>query len=139
MGGQPVNTGSSMGKMLITMLAGFAEFERNMIAERTTAALRHKKAHGEVYNHVPFGFMAEDGNLIPNATEQAVIARMQALRAEGTSYNAIANGLMVTAWPRSRAVSGVRRPSRTSFKPPRPLRNRFGRFRFRWQALCHLN
>src|SRR5438105_10121311 len=38
MGGQSVNTGSSMGKMLITMLAGFAGFERNMIAERTTAA-----------------------------------------------------------------------------------------------------
>lgn len=47
MGGQSVNTGSSMGKMLITMLAGFAEFERNMIAERTTAALNYKKTHGE--------------------------------------------------------------------------------------------
>ena len=93
MGGQSVNTGSSMGKMLITMLAGFAEFERNMIAERTTAALRHKKAHGEVYNHIPFGFIAEDGALVPNATEQAAIARMQALRAEGTSYNEIANSL----------------------------------------------
>jgi len=48
MGGQSVNKASSMGKMLITILAGFAELERNMIAERTTAALRHKKAHGEV-------------------------------------------------------------------------------------------
>ena len=48
MGGQSVNTGSSMGKMLITMLAGFAGFERNMIAERTIAALAYKKAHGEV-------------------------------------------------------------------------------------------
>jgi DNA invertase Pin-like site-specific DNA recombinase len=93
MGGQSVNTGSSMGKMLITMLAGFAEFERNMIAERTTAALRHKKARGEVYNHIPFGFVAEDGILLPNAAEQAVITRMQTLRAEGTSYNEIANTL----------------------------------------------
>ena len=93
MGGQSVNTGSSMGKMLITMLAGFAEFERNMIAERTTAALRHKKAHGEVYNHVPYGYRATDGNLVPDAIEQAVIARMQTLRSEGTSYNEIANSL----------------------------------------------
>jgi DNA invertase Pin-like site-specific DNA recombinase len=59
MGGQSVNTDTSMGKMMVTMLAGFAEFERNMIAERTTAALRHKKAHGEVYNHVPYGYRAE--------------------------------------------------------------------------------
>ena len=73
MGGQSVNTGSSMGKMLITMLAGFAGFERNMIAERTTAALAYKKAHGEVYNHTPFGFTSQDGSLIPDATEQAAI------------------------------------------------------------------
>jgi hypothetical protein len=46
-----------------------------------------------VYNHVPFGYMAEDGNLIADATEQAVIARMQALRAEGISYNEVANTL----------------------------------------------
>ncbi len=93
MGGQSINTGSSMGKMMLTMLAGFAEFERNMIAERTTAALNYKKSHGKVYNHTPYGFNAEDGALIPDATEQAAIAKMQALRAEGTSYNEIANTL----------------------------------------------
>jgi DNA invertase Pin-like site-specific DNA recombinase len=93
MGGQSINTGSSMGKMMLTMLAGFAEFERNMIAERTTAALNYKKSHGKVYNHAPYGFNAEAGSLIPDATEQAVIARMQALRAEGISYNEIANSL----------------------------------------------
>jgi DNA invertase Pin-like site-specific DNA recombinase len=93
MGGQSVNTGTSMGKMLITMLAGFAEFERNMIAERTTAALRHKRAHGEVYNHVPYGYRAEDGKLVPDATEQSVIARMAGLRKEGVSYHGIADTL----------------------------------------------
>lgn len=91
--GQSFNTGSSMGKMMLTMLAGFAEFERNMIAERTTAALRHKKAHGKIYNHVPYGYRAHDGNLIPDATEQAVITTMTALRGRGTSYNEIANAL----------------------------------------------
>jgi DNA invertase Pin-like site-specific DNA recombinase len=99
MGGQSVNTGSSMGKMLITMLAGFAEFERNMIAERTTAALSYKKAHGEVYNHAPYGHTAEHGRLIPDTKEQAVIARMTALRANGTSYNEIANALNADSVP----------------------------------------
>jgi DNA invertase Pin-like site-specific DNA recombinase len=95
MGGQSMNTGSSIGKMLLTMLAGFAEFERNMIAERTTAALRHKKATGKVYNHVPFGFDAQDGELVPNASEQAVISRMILLRVSHykMSYNEIANVL----------------------------------------------
>ena len=93
MGGQSINTASSMGKMLITMLAGFAEFERNMTAERTTAALRYKKTHGQVYNHAPYGFNAEGSVLVPDRTEQAVIARMATLRKEGTSYNEIANVL----------------------------------------------
>lgn len=99
MGGQSVNTGSSMGKMLITILAGFAEFERNMIAERTTAALRHKKSHGEVYNHVPYGYVAKDGNLLPDATEQAVIAKMAGLREQGVSYHRIADALNADAIP----------------------------------------
>jgi DNA invertase Pin-like site-specific DNA recombinase len=99
MGGQSINTASSMGKMLITMLAGFAEFERNMTAERTTAALHYKKTHGQVYNHTPFGFNTIGGSLIPDATEQAAIARMGALRKQGVSYNGIANLLNAEAVP----------------------------------------
>lgn len=93
MGGQSVNTGTSMGKMLITMLAGFAEFERNMIAERTSAALNYKKSHGEAYNHAPYGMDVDDGMLVPNAAEQAVVARMATLRADGVSYSRIADVL----------------------------------------------
>ena len=93
MGGQSLNTGSSMGKMIVTMLAGFAEFERNVISERTATALSFKKRSGLVYNHVPFGYRADDGALLPDATEQSVIARMQDLREQGTSYNEIANAL----------------------------------------------
>jgi DNA invertase Pin-like site-specific DNA recombinase len=99
MGGESVNTASSMGKMLITMLAGFAEFERNLIAERTTAALCHKKAHGEVYNHVPFGYRAVDGSLVPDPAEQTVIARMATLRALGLSYHRLVDTLNADGVP----------------------------------------
>src|ERR1017187_1751358 len=36
MGGQTINTGSPMGRMFLTMMAGFAELERNLISERTS-------------------------------------------------------------------------------------------------------
>jgi site-specific DNA recombinase len=93
MGGQSINTASSIRKMLLTMLAGFAEFERNLISERTTSALRYKKAHGLVYNRAVYGFDATGGALVPNTSEQRILERMKALRAEGVSYSGIANEL----------------------------------------------
>ena len=42
---------------------------------------------------MPFGYRAKDGMLTADATEQAVVARMTALRADGISYNRIADAL----------------------------------------------
>lgn len=39
---------SSMGKMVLTMLAACAEFERNILIERTTAGLARTKAEGTI-------------------------------------------------------------------------------------------
>ena len=36
MGGQSLNTASAMGRFFLNMMAGVAELERNLIAERTT-------------------------------------------------------------------------------------------------------
>ena len=56
MGGAAVDTRSAMGRMMLTMLAGFAQFERDLISERTTAALQHKKKTNKPYGHTPLGF-----------------------------------------------------------------------------------
>ncbi|HEY6345101.1 MAG TPA: recombinase family protein [Bryobacteraceae bacterium] len=93
MHGMAVDTGSSIGKMFLTMLAAFAEFERNIISERTVAALRHKRAHGQVFNHAPYGFDGVDGALVLNAAEQAILERLKALRKAGNSYSRIAKEL----------------------------------------------
>ena len=53
MGGQSLNTASAMGRFFLNMMAGVAELERNLIAERTTMALAHKKAHREAYAPTP--------------------------------------------------------------------------------------
>jgi len=44
MGGMAVDTSSAMGRMMLTMLAGFAQFERDLCADRTKSALKHKKS-----------------------------------------------------------------------------------------------
>src|SRR5262249_38764165 len=93
MNGMSMDSSSSMGRMFLTLLAAFAEFERNVISERTASALQFKKRSGMLYNHLPFGFNAEGGNLVPDSTEQAVIARMKTLREAGASYKTIADTL----------------------------------------------
>ena len=99
LGGQSMNTGSAMGRMLLTMMAGFAEFERNLIAERTAAALSHKKAHRQVYNHVPYGFAKDGSRLVPFEAEQTVIRRIQACSAAGWTLRRIADALNTDGIP----------------------------------------
>lgn len=91
MGGQSVNSGSGPGKLFVTMLAGFAEFERKLISERTEAALRHKRETGRVYSAVtPYGYQRKEDRLVPVEAEQKVIAKMKLLRSRGKSLHQIA-------------------------------------------------
>ena len=64
------------------MLAVMAEFERDLVSERTTVALGHKRDRGERVGKVPFGFtLAGDGiNLVPNDQEQQIINLIGQLR-----------------------------------------------------------
>lgn len=81
MGGTAINTASAMGRMFLTMAAGFAELERNLISERTCTALAYKKAQG-----VKLGGVRETTLLADAPT----LERIRALRAAGQSTRAIA-------------------------------------------------
>jgi len=92
-GGQTIITSSAMGRMFLTMMSGFAELERNLIAERTAAALQHKRAKRRVYNHVPLGFVRAGDQLVPDQGEQEVVEKILAMRAGGMAYGKIATAL----------------------------------------------
>jgi DNA invertase Pin-like site-specific DNA recombinase len=92
---EQIDTTSAAGRMVFRMLATLAEFERDLIAERTTNALAHKKAKGERTGTVPFGYdLAADGvALIPNAAQLEAVAIIQSLRDSGMTLRAIADEL----------------------------------------------
>jgi len=92
-GGQAVNTQSAMGRFFLTIMAGVAEMERNLIGERTKIALQHKRKNGKVYGPEPFGFRREGEDLLPDPQELRALELMRKLRAEGYSYRAIAKEL----------------------------------------------
>lgn len=102
MGGTAINTASAMGRLLITMMSGFAELERNLIAERTAAALQHKKRHRQAYSPTPYGFQRQGDLLIPDPDEQAIVARIRVMHDTGMSLRAIIRTLNEEGIPAKR-------------------------------------
>ena len=65
---------------MVNVLACFGQFEREVTAERTTAALAYKRSRGErTGGSVPYGFRLADGG--------------QAMQAEGLSLSRMAAAL----------------------------------------------
>lgn len=118
MGGASLNTSSAMGRMFLTMAAGFAELERNLISERTTAGLQHKKRHGKVYAAIPYGYSRSGSGktmsslksgselvgdeLAADPAEMAVLEQIQQWRTEGLTLRAIAGKLNAAEVPTKR-------------------------------------
>lgn len=88
---ESIDTTSAAGKMVFRMLAVLAEFERDLVSERTTSALAFKRRQGErISGKIPYGYRLEGGRLVPVEEEQAAIRLMLKLRADGLSLRAIA-------------------------------------------------
>jgi len=82
------------GRMFLQLLGTFAEFERNRIRERTREALATRRRMGrKTGGTVPFGYRAEEVQLVPNDDEQRTLRRAFALRAEGVSWRLTADAL----------------------------------------------
>lgn len=89
---EKIDTTSAAGRMVFRMLAVLNEFERDQLAERTSAAMQHKKAKGERVGSVPYGksLKADGKTLIDNQAEQEIIRIVKLLRNGGMSYPKIA-------------------------------------------------
>jgi site-specific DNA recombinase len=91
---EKLDTHSAIGRFVVRTLASLAEMERDLISERTSAALSEKRCKGEkTGGYCPYGLRAVNGKLEPDPAEQRVIHRMMQLRAKGRSYQRIADEL----------------------------------------------
>jgi DNA invertase Pin-like site-specific DNA recombinase len=89
------DAGGSAGMIQRGVSDLFAAYEREVIRERTTAALAVKRAKGERVGAVPYGFrVTQDGvRLIPCEAEQATLMAVRAMRADGVSLRGIVSAL----------------------------------------------
>ena len=71
-----------------------SEYERSMIALRLASGRRRKgEKGGFAYGAPPFGTRAENGELVADDAEQAVVRRVRELHAAGRSIRWIAEAL----------------------------------------------
>jgi len=94
---EKLDTQSALGRFFFTLTASLAEMERNIISERTAAALQQKKANGQFTGgEPPYGFtVGDNGVLIPDTGEQGIIENIKCLRNAGCSTRGIAELLVL--------------------------------------------
>jgi DNA invertase Pin-like site-specific DNA recombinase len=80
-----------MGRFFLTVMAGAAELERNLIVERTKGAMAYKRSQGECIGEVPYGYQVDaDGKtLVAEEGEQALIGAIREARERGLSQRAV--------------------------------------------------
>jgi site-specific DNA recombinase len=87
---EQIDTTSAAGKMIFRILAVMAEFERDLISERTKTALAHKRMQGQkTGGYVPFGYDSVEGKLTKNAVEIEAVALIEELRKRGDTLRPI--------------------------------------------------
>ena len=95
---ESIDTSTPAGKLFRTVLAGVAEFEKELITERLVAGKRAKqhKLGPAAYiggPTVPFGFCADGDVVVPHPGEWPVLERIRGERAAGATLDEIAAGL----------------------------------------------
>ena len=91
---ESLDTSTATGELIINILGAISQWERKIIAERTSAALQEKREQGRQTGGIaPFGYDFVDGVRVENPQEQAVMARIANLREEGNTWQAVADTL----------------------------------------------
>ena len=104
-----IDTTSAVGRAFLTVAAGFAELERNLVAERTASALQQLRSRGVRLGREPYG--AHRVEVIDEAgrktwetcqDEADVVALMVELLAQGMTLRAIVAELNARGVPTKR-------------------------------------
>lgn len=91
---ETVDTSTAAGRMCLNVSMSFAQFEREVICERTRDALQAKLKRGEACGNVAYGYQrGEDGKAVLEPNEQRIIAVIRARRSDGVTYQKIADQL----------------------------------------------
>lgn len=91
LGGSAVDTSSATGRFMLVVLAGAAEMERNLVVERTKAAMDVRREKGMRCSAVaPYGWKHVGDKIEVHPVEMRLLTRMIGMRLDGMGWAAIA-------------------------------------------------
>jgi site-specific DNA recombinase len=105
---QQFNTATSLGRLVLNILLSFAQFEREMIAERTRDKMGAARRKGKwVGGRPPFGYDVAPGGrkLVINPTEAVQVREMFALYQK--EHSTLPTYLLTSAFATCRGSSGA--------------------------------
>lgn len=111
---QNFSTADAMGRLTLNMLMSFAEFEREMISERTRDKIAGARRKGKwTGGSVPLGYSVVDKKLVVNELEAALVREVFALYHEHRSALAVVRILNERHHtPRRNTIGGLARMPR---------------------------
>lgn len=96
---QQFNTASSMGRLILNVLLSFAQFEREMISERTRDKIAATRRKGKWSGGAPIlGYDVIDRKLVINEAEAAIVRQIFALYLERNSLLTVVQELARRNW-----------------------------------------
>ncbi|CAH0120791.1 hypothetical protein PAE9249_03314 [Paenibacillus sp. CECT 9249] len=88
-----IDSSTETGKMFISLLGTFAEYERRLIVGRVKKGMEKRASEGLTNGGRTLGYDSVDGKLVVNAEEAAIVKEIFELRAEGKGFKTIATML----------------------------------------------
>jgi len=105
---QQFNTSTSMGRLMLNVLLSFAQFEREMISERTRDKIAATRRKGKWSGGMPmlgYDVDVRGGRLVVNEAEAAQVRQVFALYLERESLIATAAELNARGWTTKRWIT----------------------------------
>lgn len=101
---EQLDTSTPAGRLMLTLLGALAQMERELIADRTRAALAVKRERGDRLGGTPLGFDsgASGDGLAANQGELRAVRTILQRREEGAAFRAIAQELRAAGVPTKR-------------------------------------
>ena len=91
---ESLDTGSATGRLVINIMASVSQWEREIISERTIAALQEKRIQGRRFSRfAPYGYRYEGDSQVPVESEQAIMLEISELRGQDLSWQRVAQTL----------------------------------------------